>query len=69
MGSLRDSGETVPLKPKPVSDSSNEGRPAATCYYNGAPYSEGSLICQAGRRMRCTNNGVWSDTGQSCEGR
>ena len=39
---------------------------AATCYYAGQPYSEGAIICQAGRKMRCTNNGVWSDTNQTC---
>jgi Protein of unknown function (DUF1496) len=38
----------------------------ATCYYAGQPYSEGAVICQSGHRMRCTNNGVWSDTGESC---
>jgi hypothetical protein len=38
----------------------------ATCYYAGRPYREGSFTCQDGEQMRCTNNGVWSPTGEGC---
>jgi hypothetical protein len=38
----------------------------ATCYYAGNSYTEGTLTCQDGEQMRCTNNGVWSPTGKQC---
>lgn len=35
------------------------------CVYEGSSYSDGSLVCQAGIKMRC-NGGVWEDTGLTC---
>jgi Protein of unknown function (DUF1496) len=41
------------------------GEAQASCFYQGQEYSDGSLVCQAGRLMRC-NDGVWQDTGDAC---
>ncbi|GGY35865.1 DUF1496 domain-containing protein [Pseudoduganella albidiflava] len=35
------------------------------CTYAGQEYSEGSVICQGGRLMKC-QGGNWGDTGASC---
>lgn len=37
-----------------------------SCTYNGIEYSEGSIVCQAGRIMKCSGND-WTDTGGNCE--
>ena len=37
------------------------------CFYNGAEYSEGSLICVNNRELKC-RGGEWCETGYSCEG-
>ena len=37
----------------------------ADCTYNGAAYSEGSLICVNGKELSCYA-GVWAETGRAC---
>lgn len=37
------------------------------CTFAGQEYSEGSVVCQGGRLMRC-QGGNWGDTGADCDG-
>jgi hypothetical protein len=37
------------------------------CAYQSGTYSEGSIACQGGQRMRCTNHGVWSPMNAECK--
>lgn len=36
-----------------------------SCKYNGLDYSDGSLVCMAGKYHRC-RDGVWHETGEPC---
>lgn len=37
-----------------------------SCQFAGVEYSEGALICQNGRELRCSG-GEWVETGYSCQ--
>jgi hypothetical protein len=43
----------------------DERAKAASCFYQNHEYSDGALVCQSGKLMRC-NDGTWQDTGDLC---
>lgn len=43
---------------------SEKDRQSGVCYWNGASYSVGAIVCDNGSSLRCDSDGTWSYAGQ-----
>ena len=53
------------LRTSDIVDAEEKGAEArAICWFNGAQYGHGAVICSAGRQLYCQSNGIWSTIGK-----
>jgi hypothetical protein len=53
------------LKTSDIVDVEEQGGEAkAICWFNGAQYGQGAVICSAGQQLFCQSNGIWMTIGK-----
>jgi hypothetical protein len=53
------------LRTSDIVDAEEQGDAArATCWFNGAQYGQGAVICSAGRQLFCQSSGIWATIGK-----